>query len=168
MTLIELIVVIVVMGIALSVLLKMWADVTQRSVHSESLADAMFYGQDLLEEIKTKKFDENTTGWTAPLAAEAGESRTGVGNASFDDVDDYNGYSEAIPNTGFSRCVTVDYMALNATTWQGTCSPSNPVGCTAPVCSNSSVRDYKRIRVRAWRNGSTSNDVVLMSIRSGY
>ena len=66
---------------------------------------------DLMEEILSKSFDENSSN-TGPigdasktlpedLGPEAGESR-----ASFDDIDDYNGYTESPPQTQQGQVIT--------------------------------------------------------------
>ena len=86
----------------------------------------------LMEEIMSKKFDENNSSpWTAPanLGFDTGETRFGTPpNGCFDDVDDYsNNYTEPTPPltignqvmngqggtpnyTGFSRTVVVEYV----------------------------------------------------------
>ena len=46
------------MGVAIPPLMTMWADTAWRSGKAESSADAGFYAQELMEEIKTKAYDE--------------------------------------------------------------------------------------------------------------
>jgi type II secretory pathway pseudopilin PulG len=167
-TLIEMIMVIIVLGIAIPALLRSWADVSWRSVRSEALADSTFFAQAMMEEIESKQFDENISSpWSAPLGPEGGESREGSGNAGFDDVDDYNEYSD-VPAAGYTRCVTVDYVALSGTTWEGTCAPSFPSGCAAPVCSSSDTTAFKRIIVRVSRNDGIIRDVHLTALKGAY
>ena len=168
MTLIEMVMTIVVLGIAIPALLRSFADVSWRSVRSETLADGTYYAQGLMEEIMSKKFDEKSApAWTAPLAAESGESRPATGAASFDDIDDYNGYADS-PFPGYSRCVTLDYISLSGSTWAGTCSPSTPTSCTAPVCNAPNVTDFKRIIVRIRRSDNLGGEVTLVAIKGVY
>ncbi len=160
-SLIEMIITIVILGLTIPVLLNMWSDVALRSARSEALADALFYGQQLMEEIQSKKFDQHTAApWSDTLGPDNAETRLGTGNAGFNDVDDYNGYSDS-PAPGYSRCVTVDYVALSGTAWNGTCSPNTPSGCTPASCTAGNVTDYKRITVRVDRNDSLVKDIVL-------
>jgi type II secretory pathway pseudopilin PulG len=165
MTLIEMVMIIVVLGIAIPALMRSFADVSVRSVGSETLADQTFYAQGLMEEIRSKKFDEKTASpWTAPLTYESGETRSGTGAASFDDVDDYNGYSDS-PAPGYSRCVTVDYVSLSGSSWTGTCSPSSPANCQAVTCTVPNISDYKRIIVRVRRNNSMGGEATIVTIK---
>jgi MSHA pilin protein MshD len=152
-TLIEMVAVIVVLSLAIPALLTMWADVAWRSVRSEAIGDAAFYAQQLMEEIKSKRFDENDSSpWTSNLGPEPGETITGTGDSSFDDVDDYNGYSDN-PAIDYSRSCTVDYVELSDSTWQAATSPPT---------------DFKRIRVAVWRTDNLVSDVSLVTIVSAY
>lgn len=162
-TLIEMVVVIVVLGLSIPALLTMWADVAWRSARSEGIADAAFYAQALMEEIKSKSFDNNTEfPWSAPLGHEAGETYP-----NFDDADDFNNYTDT-PTTGYSRCVTVDYVTLSGTNWTGTCTPSNHTSCAAVNCVSADITDYKRIIVRVWRTDNLVSNVSLVAMVSGY
>lgn len=168
MTLIEMVMTIVVLGIAIPALLRSFADVSWRSVRSETLADGMYYAQGLMEEIMSKKFDElSGASRTAPLMYESGESRSGIGAQSFDDVDDYNGFTDS-PAPGYSRCVTVDYVTLSGTAWEGTCSPASPTTCAAASCAVPNITDYKRIIVRVRRSDNLGGEVTLVAIKGAY
>lgn len=152
LTIIELVVVIVVLGLAIPPLLTSWANIGWRSVRSEALADATFYAQALLEEIKSKRFDENTSSpWSSLLGPETGESRSGSGASAFDDVDDYNGYSDS-PATRYNRSATVDYAALSGTTWQ----------------NSGSISNFKRIAVTVSRSDGLAKDVSLVTIVAAH
>lgn len=152
LTIIELVIVIVVLGLAIPPLLTSWADIGWRSVRSEVLADATFYAQALLEEIKSKRFDENgSSPWSSSLGPESGESRTGTGTSAFDDVDDYNGCSDS-PATSYNRSATVNYAALSGTTWQ----------------NSGSITNFKRIAVTVSRSDGLAKDVSLVTIVAGY
>ena len=145
-TLIELVTVIVVVGLAIPVLLRLFADVAKRTAQSETLAASSFYAEQLMEEIKAKRFDENPTSpWSAVLGPDTGTTgldgttnETASGKSNWDDVDDFNGYSNN-PATGYTRSVAVVY--LNSTiapggTWQAL---------------SSGTSDYKRVTVTVAR-----------------
>lgn len=152
LTIIELVVVIVVLGLAIPPLLTSWANIGWRSARSEALADATFYAQALMEEIKSKRFDENTSSpWSSLLGPESGESRTGAGASAYDDVDDYNGYSDS-PATRYNRSATVGYAALSGTTWQ----------------NSGSITNFKRIAVTVSRSDGLAKDVNLITIVAAY
>ena len=85
MTLIEMAVIIVVIGIAIPVLMRMWSDVAIRSADSETLSDATFLAQELMEQIRSKKFV---------------------------DLDAYNSYTDT-PANGYTRKVVVNYRYVD-------------------------------------------------------
>jgi type II secretory pathway pseudopilin PulG len=92
LTLIEMVVIIVVIGIAIPVLMRMWSDVAIRSADSETVSDATFFAQELMEQIRSKKFV---------------------------DLDAYNGYLDT-PANGYTRKVAVNYRYLDTgnSTWK--------------------------------------------------
>lgn len=170
-TLIEMIVVIVVLGIAIPPLLNMWADVSWRSSRSETLADASFYTQELMEEIKTKRFDEKTSGpWTNTSGFGATADGENSGNRStFDDVDDFVNCADTTvinPASGYSRSVSVDYARLNAfsNTWEGCgsqiCQPSGDCAACNECC-------YKRVTVSVSR-ANPAVDANMVTIVSAH
>ena len=126
--LIELVAVLVVAGIAIPVLMTMWANISWRSVGSENVADTTFYARALMEEIKSKRFDQKTTSpWTssASLGFDAGENR--ADSRTFNDVDDYintNDLNVIVPAPGYIRSASVEYVFLNAAnSWQACVLP---------------------------------------------
>ena len=144
-TLMELVAVIVVVGLAIPVLLRLFADVAKRTAQSETMAASSFYAEQLLEEIKTKRFDENPTApWSAVLGPDTattgldGTNETSSNKSNWDDVDDFNGYSDT-PASGYTRSVAVVYL-------NGTISP----GGTWQVLG-SGTSDYKRVTVTVAR-----------------
>lgn len=173
-TLIEMVSIIVVLSLAIPILLTTWADVAWRSSRSELVADTTFYVEHLMEEIKSKRFDENTTSpWTSSgsLGVDAGETRSN--KDTFDDVDDFmttgaQSCTDTLvtnPATGYTRSVTIDYVYLNGTTWQA-CNPQPPACGTVTNCSNCNQCCYKRITVKASHN--LVKDITLVTIVSGY
>jgi MSHA pilin protein MshD len=138
-SLIELIIIIVILGFLTAIMVP-FIQSFLRSPDPMFRQQAVALGQALMDEIVSKRWDENTaigggplntdessrgtTGATAvaDLGADAGETR-----ATYDDVDDYNGFSEttdfydqtgaiSITLNGFSRQAAVTYIASNTTT----------------------------------------------------
>ena len=93
-TLIELVITIVILGIAMSPLLVMYGNIVVKSTESQVMRVSSFLGQDLMEEILSKRYDEKITyeggpPWTErlDLGLDAGEH---PGNKDeFNDVDDF-------------------------------------------------------------------------------
>ena len=157
-TLMEMLAVIVLMGAAIPPLLTMWADIAWRSGRTEAIADAQFYAQELMEEIKSKSFDERKINDTGPRWSNPGEFGVFDGGesarADFDDVDDFSAYSD-IPSSGYSRSVAVDYVRLSASNiWQN-CA----LACSNTItnCSTCDQCCYKRITVTVSRGGMVNN-----------
>lgn len=153
-TLIELVIAIVIVGIAIPVLIRNWADVTMRSVESETISDSAFYAEQLMEEIKSKRFDERTEpAWTAAnlFGAQRADESDETNRSRYDDVDDYNGFTEALPRS-FVSLVSVQYANLTGTTWQAAAS-----GTT----------DFKRVTVNISRN-KLLNAATLVTVIGRY
>lgn len=155
-TLIEMVAVIVVVGVSIPPLMLAWQNLGYRSARAEAMSQGTFYAQDLMEEIKSKDFvdlDDPTNTALGP---------NGETYPNFDDVDDFNSYSDN-PDTGYNRCVTVDYVALSDSTWGGTCTPSNPTDCNSPSCNPADATDYKRIQVLVSHRFADSSLVTIVS-----
>jgi len=146
LTLFEMVTIIVVMGLVIPVLLNMWADVARKSGRSESMAEATFYAQELMEEIKSKDFADPTQ--TPVFGPESGES----GRSDYDDVDDFNGYSDP-PASSYTRSCVVDYVELSGSTWGAATSPPT---------------DFKRITVTVSRADNLSGNVSLVTIVAAF
>lgn len=126
--------VIVIVGMAIPVLVRNWADVTIRSVQSEAVSDAVFYAEQLMEEIKSKRFDEVLQPpWTSEtqFGALRNDENDENTRASFDDVDDFDGFNETIPG-GFKTSAIVEYANVTDSVWQA---------------SGGSITDFKRVSV---------------------
>lgn len=167
-TLMEMLAVIVLMGVAIPPLLTTWADIAWRSGRTEAISDANFYAQDLMEEIKTKSFDERKINDTGPRWSNPGEFGPDSGEgarADYDDVDDFNTYSDA-PASGYTRSVAVEYVRLPASNvWQA-CSSS----CNNDVsdCSGCNRCCYKRVTVSVSRNDGLADNISLTTIVSSH
>ncbi|MEK6563609.1 MAG: hypothetical protein AABZ65_01085 [Candidatus Omnitrophota bacterium] len=163
LTIIEMVALIVLVGTAIPPLMTMWADTAWRSGKAESSADAGFYAQELMEEIKTKAYDENKLDDTGPpWSSSLGANSESYPN--FDDVDDYNNYSD-VPTPGYNRQVAVSYVRLNGTNWTA-CGAGS---CAAVVdCSACDQCCYKRATVSVSRNDNVVSNVSLTTIVSGH
>jgi len=147
-TLVEIIAVIVILSLAIPTLLMMFTQANLNSITTESVSKASYYAEALMEEIRSKRFDENDNSpWSNSLGPDSGE----VSRSDYDDVDDYNGYKDS-PLSGYTRSVSVGYVKLNGTRWQ----------------SSSSRTDYKRVDVSVSRDDKIFGPVNLIVLVSGY
>jgi hypothetical protein len=163
------IVVIVVLGTAIPVLLSVWANVAWRASRSEAIADASFYGEELMEWVKAKKFDEKTDApWTnsAAFGVDAGESSADMD--TFDDVDDFVNASDTRVTRspgGYRRSVTVEYVYLNTAPNPDAWTSCGTVTCAAVTdCSACTQCCYKRITVTVWHTANLIGNVTLTTI----
>jgi MSHA pilin protein MshD len=107
-TLVELLFFLVVVAIGLGGLLKVFNDAVLNSVDLVLRVKAVEKTQAILDEILARKFDENTpTGGYPPCNSAGGASCAGItADSGYDDVGDYNGYSDNT-DTGISLSVAV-------------------------------------------------------------
>ena len=106
-TLIEIIVSIVVMGILLSLVTAIFAPNIVRGTDPLFSIRATELGQSYLDEILGKRFAENSLPGNARRCGESGGpgactaigSEEGVNHINFDDVDDYNNFTDGDINT---------------------------------------------------------------------
>jgi len=126
-TLIDLIVTIIILAIAVPPMVGVFITSTRNSTFGVNMARANHLASNLLEEIRSKRWDENTGAASATLGPE-GETRS-----TYDDVDDFHGLNETPPKdslgvamsgtTGFRQQVSVCYVAstdLNTCLGSGT------------------------------------------------
>ena len=107
-TLIELIAFLVIAGVALVGLLKMFNQNQQQSVDPVIRIQALELAQAQLDDVLARKFDENTaTGGVPACGATDGPSCLGITtpDSDFDDVGDFNNYNQA--QGGFNITVSV-------------------------------------------------------------
>jgi hypothetical protein len=116
-----------ILGLALIPLLSQFYIGFQGNITAEIVTQATDLANDLMEEIKSRRFDENffpdEPGST--LGIDSGENADN--RASFDDVDDYNGWQRTPPQSidatvlsdfsRFTRSAAIDYVRLNGATW---------------------------------------------------
>lgn len=167
-TLIEVIMIIVILGIMLPGIMMYFIQGVKNSADSQRRTTAIFLAEGLMEEIRSKCWDENNTatpncstiitncatGASATLGSN-GETRVG-----FDDIDDFNGLDRTPPYDsqnqsmnsypGFRQQVTIIYV--NPATLD--------TDAGGPTC-------YKRIEVKITDTG-TNNTVSLVSLMTNY
>ena len=164
-TLAEVLVAVVVIVIALVPLIMVIGQGAKRGKDPQKIAVANLLAQDLMEEIICKSFDEDPTNPTssANLGPERNESRSGAPTTrNYDDVDDYDGYTETPPKevdgtvmtdyTGYTRSVVVEYVSE-----------------TNLDTVSTAITRYKRITVTvSWTSGGTAQSTVLRAIKGNY
>lgn len=159
-TLIEVVMVILLFGIVMPGIMFYFIQGVQDSAVPQRRNTAIFLAEALMEEIKSKRWDELTaidstcSNATLPLAAEA-EARN-----SYDDADDFNGLDNTPPNDsqnnpmnnypGFRQQATVYYVNAGALDTQ----------VAGPTC-------YKRIEVNITDTTSSEN-ISLVSLMTSY
>ena len=147
LTLIELVITIIVLGVAIPPLLRMVSDVMTKYARGEITYKATVLGRDLLEEILTKGFDEKSTktgGEWSPIGPDAGETD----ESEYDDVDDYDGFDDE-PISGYARTVSVHYVDPDnspASCLNGT--QNYPLDCY----KDDKTLDYKRVDITVHHN----------------
>lgn len=153
-TLIEVIMIIVVVAIAIPALLIILGQEAKQSVNAELQVSATNVAQALMEEIKTKRWDENSPippGAYSILGIDGGET-AGI-PSTYNDVDDYNAGAPAITVGGvsYTRAVQVCYV------------PSTNLNDT-PACNTTT--DYKRIQVTV--SNANLGSVELVTLVTNY
>lgn len=106
-SLVEVVITIVIIGIALVAAIGSWGNIAKHSGDVMWQTKVSYLGQAYLEEILSRRFDENTPlggGACAPSCSTEGNfgvtgavpfiSKDGESRDNFDDVDDYHGLSE--------------------------------------------------------------------------
>lgn len=161
-TLIELVMIIVLLGIILPGIMLYFIQGVRDSSYSQRRTTAIFLADALMEEIKSKRWDESTSinvtcGNASAIGADA------EGRADYDDVDDFNGLnnnplqnsqgnSMAANYPGFAQQVTVAYV--------------NPADLNTAV-TPPPYTCYKRIEVRIVDTGANET-IRLVSLMTGY
>jgi len=128
-TYIEVLIAVLVLGLVLVPLLSQFYIGFQGNKNAELVTQAVDLAADIMEEIKSRQFDENVFPdepvSAGALGVDAGENAND--RTTFDDVDDYLGWQKSPPQTidgvtltdfsQFSRSVSVGYVALSGSNW---------------------------------------------------
>ncbi|MFQ5839309.1 MAG: hypothetical protein ACE5HK_01140 [Candidatus Methylomirabilales bacterium] len=91
-TLLDLILVILLIALALPAMMRLFIEATRDSTLSATVTGAHALASTLLEEIRSKRWDENAGAPSPILGPEVGETRP-----TYDDVDDFTGLNESPP-----------------------------------------------------------------------
>ncbi len=143
----ETIISIIIIAIAIVGILSVIYNVTQKGINPVIEMKATELGQAMLDEIILKRWDEDTPLGGGHIDVSLANIGTETGENSredFDDVDDYNGYSDGTNSeplkdeagnvltgfNGYSRSVTVEF--------------SKPNGAPSGI----DVKNYKKITVK--------------------
>ncbi len=141
-SLIEIMIFVLVLAVAFGGLINLMMNFSVKNVFAQNRRAAAVAAQELMEEIKSKKFDQLTSqsasGWSV-IGIDTGE--TAGNKATFNDVDDYDGWSEnlASPFAGFVRTAAVTYVSAAALN----------------TASASRLNDYKKITVQVLNGNVT-------------
>ncbi len=159
---IEVLMAVMILALALIPLLSQFYIGFQGNINAETVTQATDLADELMEEIKGKRFDENKFPDEPVSAGSLGDDFGEDSNnrSTFDDIDDYNNWSKNPPQEldgtvlsdfkDFTRSVIVEYVRINSNTWEAT----------------SSRTYYKRIIVRVTH--PKLNDKTLETIVSHY
>ena len=109
---------IVILSISIPALVKLFAETAISSGKSAILPTANELGIELMEEIKSRKFDElsqrdGSGNWSTSLGIDAGENASN--KTTFDDVDDFSGWTQNFGASypGYSATVSISYVVSN-------------------------------------------------------
>ncbi len=161
-TLIELVISIVILGVAMSPLLVMYGNIVVKSTESQVMRVASFLGQDLMEEILSKRYDEiEGGGWTPKIALGVDDPEDPTNKNTFDDVDDFITEDNWEPDTffeGFSNYTAqVQVFYVN---------PQDLNNRPQPDIGDNEYTDFKKIIVTIRHRGS--DRVEMVSVKQGY
>ena len=163
-TLIEIVLVIVVAAVAIPSIMLLFSESVRGSAEVHQLGTASRLAQDLMEEIRTRRWDENSPdggGWTSSPSATLGVVDAGeTTRVRYDDVDDYAAIIGQSPPRdaldqvmseypGYARSVVVEYVD------DAFLPPTDPTVLT----------DHKRITVTVSFAGG---EVSVVTVRSNY
>ncbi|MFQ5456225.1 MAG: prepilin-type N-terminal cleavage/methylation domain-containing protein [Nitrospirota bacterium] len=158
-TLIELIMIIVVLSIAIPPLLLYFIQGVRDSSDAQLLTQSIFLAQDIIEEAKSKKWDENSPvppgNYSTSLGSD-GETRI-----TYDDMDDYNNLnitppqdSQGNPISGFNNFTQAATVCYVANTDLNTC-----IGGQS---------NYKKISVTVSAAGTNGPQAEIVTVMANY
>lgn len=147
-SLVEIVISLLVLTVVFGGLLNLMMNFSVSNAVEQNRRTAVSAAKELMEEIKSKKFDQlsnqdPSTGWSV-IGTDAGE--TAGSKATFNDVDDYNGLTESLsaPFAGYTRSTEVTYVSSADLT----------------TASASQLNDYKRVSVQVSNGGTVYAQLV--------
>ena len=162
-TLIEVIMVIVILGIMLPGIMMYFIQGVKDSVDSQRRTTAIFLAEGLMEEIRSKRWDEVAAGINATCSNASVIGTDAEARIGYDDIDDFNGLNNTPPRdsqdaamanyAGFQQQVTVMYV------------DPPPASLDAPAAVPPTC--YKRILVTITDTGTTET-ISLVSLMTSY
>ncbi len=159
-TFIEIIMIIVILGIIMPGVMLYFIQGVKNSADSQRRVTATFLSEGLMEEIRSKGWDEvtpiNATCSNASVIGADGEARN-----AYDDIDDFNGMNNT-PPANSQGAAMADYPGF---TQQVTVMYVDPANLDAPAAMPPTC--YKRIEVRIVDVG-TNETIRLVSLMTGY
>ncbi len=162
-TLIEVILVIVVLSIGLTGLLVYVSQAAQDSAYAHNISTATTLAQDLMEEIRSKCWDETATATavcSGAVTASAIGADGGEGRAAYDDVDDFN----SLPVAGNTPPQDSQGLAMAAFPYFTQSASVCYVASTALDTCIAGPTDYKRASVTiSWSAADQVNVVNVFS-----
>jgi len=132
-------------------LIYFFTDISEAIMNRKHGVRASTYAQSLLEEIKQKKWDQNTvdskyvTSPSTTLGLDSGETNI---PDDCNDIDDYNGYIYQ-PEKGFTCAVKVKYVNVNL---------------NDTVTDSANPTDFKQIIVEASSTRKGAENIILKQI----
>jgi MSHA pilin protein MshD len=171
LTLLELVLIIVVLAVGLTGVLTYFIQGTKDSSYAQNTAVATVLAQDLMEEIRSKCWDQTATtvspcnGAVTPsatLGPDGGEMR-----ATYNDVDDFNGLSNNPPQNSLGASMTQYpiFRQIVLVCYVPGTNLNDTSACATPT-------NYKRIDVRVCWSAScvpgTGDLVELVSVATNH
>jgi len=141
--LIEVTIAYVLLAVAIVALVPVFIVAIKAGTNTEQLQTATYLSVELMEEVRLRKWDERTDGNThAHIASPSTIGRDGTESATdkrtYDDIDDFNGWTEGVPYDPVMRVLT-DFKEFRRTVAVSYVNSS--------MASSAVVTDYKMITV---------------------
>lgn len=157
-SIIEIVLLILILSVAIPSLVQVFAETTVTGAKAAILPTATLLGNGLMEEIKARKFDElnskNASGnWSAVLGSDSGEA---ADKTLFDDVDDFNGWTQGFGSSYPSYTASITVRYVNSNDLNTTLAVPSPV-------PNNWTPSYKSIRVTV-SNPGLAADITLTTV----
>jgi len=111
-TLVELVITIVIIGVAIAGVVGAFSLIAGRSADPLNQTRAVALAQLYMDEILSRKYDDNTPVGGVPKQPGCTINTEEANRADYDDVDDYNAISDAAPQNAEGTPLTADYSGF--------------------------------------------------------
>lgn len=171
-TLLELILCIVILAVGLTGVLSYFTQGMRNSSYAQNIAIATILAQDLMEEIKSKCWDQTAT-TVSPCSGAVTPSAIGPDGvetrATYNDVDDFNGLSNSPPKNSQNVLMPNPYNNMTVNTFTQTVSVCYVAAGTLNTCIVSpGTSNFKRIAVTISWGSVTGDQVQLVSVVTNH